>query len=45
MQEKTTMILNIGGCDSISSLNTTLGQLKPGTKLGSGQTPFPRIIK
>ena len=45
MPEKTIMILNILGCDSISSLNTTLGQLKPGTQLGSGQTPFTRIIK
>ena len=44
MPEKTQEILDILGCNSISLLNTNLGLLKPGTKLGTGDTPFPRIL-
>jgi len=44
MPEKTKLILNILGCDSISLIETKLGLLKPGTRLGKGSTPFPRII-
>ena len=38
------LILNILGCDSISLIETKLGILKSGTKLGKGSTPFPRIL-
>ena len=44
MPEKTNSILNILGCTSIPSLNTSLETLKPNTELGEGKTPFPRIL-
>ena len=43
MPEKTKDILGILGCDRISVNNTEIGLLKAGTKLGKGQSPFPRI--
>ena len=44
MPDKTNSILKILGCTSMRSLNTSLEILKPGTKLGGGKTPFPRIL-
>ena len=43
MPEKTKDILGILGCDRIPVNNTEIGLLKAGTKLGKGQSPFPRI--
>ena len=43
MPEKTKDILRILGCDRIAVNNTKIGLLKAGTKLGKGQSPFPRI--
>ena len=44
MPEKTNIILNILGADSIPLSDTSLGMLKSGNKLGEGKSPFPRIV-
>ena len=44
MPEKMITILNILGSKTIPLNETAVGLLKPGTKLGEGKSPFPRII-
>ncbi len=43
MPDKTTAILNILGAGTIPLNETTIGLLKPGSVLGEGNSPFPRI--
>ena len=43
MPEKMITILSILGANEISLNETSIGLLKPGTKLGQGKSPFPRI--
>lgn len=43
MPEKTTAILNILGAGTIPLNETNIGLLKPGSVLGEGKSPFPRI--
>jgi hypothetical protein len=43
MPEKTTTILNILGAGNIPLNETNIGLLKPGSELGEGKSPFPRI--
>ena len=43
MPERTKLILTILGAHRIPLENTNLGELKPGTSLGEGKSPFPRI--
>ena len=41
--DKTTIILNILGAGNIPLNETNIGLLKPGSVLGKGKSPFPRI--
>ena len=43
MPKKTLQIANMLGQDSINTINGTFDSLKAATKIGSGQSPFPRI--
>ena len=43
MPDKTTAILNILGAGTIPLNETNIGLLKPGSELGEGKSPFPRI--
>jgi hypothetical protein len=43
MPERTKVILTILGAHEIPLENTTFGELKAGTLLGEGKSPFPRI--
>ena len=42
--EKSKAILKILGAENIPLNQTSIGKLKPKTKLGEGKSPFPRII-
>jgi len=43
MPERTNVILTILGAQDIPLKNTNIGELKAGTPLGEGKSPFPRI--
>lgn len=43
MPERTKVILNILGANKIPLADTAVGGLKPGSVLGEGKSPFPRI--
>jgi hypothetical protein len=43
MPDKTNAILNILGARTIPLNETNIGLLKPGSVLGEGNSPFPRI--
>ena len=43
MPKKTTEISNVLGIKTIKELNENFEILNPGTKIGEGNSPFPRI--